>query len=791
MKKGNNKIIKISIIVISCIIITTVALILLISPITKYLVEKYDEKYLGRQITMGWIYLNPFTGYVHISDLKIYESKSLPSLQDPDSIFFSAKGVSANFAMLKLLSKTIEISEITLDRPVGIIIQKNKELNFSDLIKLFTPEKPRTTPSSVHFNILKIKIENGTFHYREEIAPINYFIKEVNLESSGKCWNADTMAIKFSFASGPGKGSAKGTILINFHTMDYRLAAVVHKYDLNIIEQYLKDLMNYGSFSANLDADLRAEGNFREEENITAVGFMSINDFHFGKSPEDDYASFDKLVLAMNEVSPKNHKYLFDSVSLSHPCLKYELYDYLDNVQRMFGKNGSNIAEAKANPTRFNLILKIADYIKVIVRNFLQSYYKVNRLAIYNGDITFNDFSISEKFSAGLNRLTIIADSIDKNHNRLEVSLKSGIKPYGNINVTLSINPKKSGDFDLHYHLQRLPASLFNPYLVTYTSFPLDRGTIEFTGTWHVQDGMIQSLNHLVIIDPRVSGRIRNKDKKWLPMPLMMSLIREEGNIIDYEIPISGNLKNPDFHLGHQILVMIGNFFDNPSPIPYKTQVKHIESEIKEILTMKWDMRQSSLLPDQEKFVDKLVDFLKKNTDASITVYPVQYAEKEKEYIRFYEAKKKYFLLSGDKNSHVLNEGDSLKIDKMSVKDPLFVHYLDKQVGDTMLFTIEEKCDKYIGPAMINARFRQLNKDREDAFMSPFIKKGLQNRVKIHSGENNLPYNGFSFYKIAYKGELPKSLIKAYKKMNELKYSGRGEDMKKLAGDEEAYSTRH
>ena len=65
---------------------------------------------------------------------------------------------------------------------------------------------------------------------------------------------------------------------------------------------------------------------------------VAINDFHFGKNPEDDYASFDKLVLAINEMSPKKHKYLFDSVSLSHPYFKYERYDYLDNLQTMFGK---------------------------------------------------------------------------------------------------------------------------------------------------------------------------------------------------------------------------------------------------------------------------------------------------------------------------------------------------------------------------------------------------------------------------------------------------------------------
>ena len=132
MKIANTKFKKTIIVAIGFIIITIIIAISLVSPIAKYLIEKYDEEYSGRPITLDWVYLNPFTGFVHISNLKIYEAKGLNSLKKADSLFFSVKGVSANFAMLKLLTKTIEITEITLDQPKGIIIQNKKLLNLPD-----------------------------------------------------------------------------------------------------------------------------------------------------------------------------------------------------------------------------------------------------------------------------------------------------------------------------------------------------------------------------------------------------------------------------------------------------------------------------------------------------------------------------------------------------------------------------------------------------------------------------------------------------------------------------------
>ncbi len=135
------------IIFISSITIFVVMVILFISIITKYLIEKYDEKYTGRQITLDWAYVNPFSGYIHFNNFIIYEFKS-------GSVFFSANGISANIAMLKLFSKTYEITEFTVNHPYGIVIQNKKVFNFSDLIEKFSSkDTSNTVHEPIHFNI--------------------------------------------------------------------------------------------------------------------------------------------------------------------------------------------------------------------------------------------------------------------------------------------------------------------------------------------------------------------------------------------------------------------------------------------------------------------------------------------------------------------------------------------------------------------------------------------------------------------------------------------------------------
>lgn len=744
------------------IIIFALLVIAFISPITKYLVEKYDFEYTGRQITLNWVYVNPFTGYINFNNLNIYENKS-------DSIFLAAKKLTANISIFKLFSKTIEIDGLYLENAKGLIFQNNTYFNFNDLIKKFSSDENTTVKKEpLHLNILNIEIKNAEIHYHEIITPIKYYIKNVNIESLGFKWNVDTIPIKFSFSSGIGSGDASGEISINIKNNDYQLAALVHKFNLNLVGQYVKDLSNYGSFRAILDADVKSKGNFSFAENVTNSGRLEFSDFHFGKNTKEDFLAFDKLILAVKELSPLKQKYQFDSVSLTRPLFQYEMYDYLDNIQTMFGAKGKNVKNANEQAAKFNLVIEIANYIKILSKNFLRSNYRIDKVGIYKGEIKYKDFSLNELFEVELNPLTFEADSIVKTKNRVNFNLSAGIKPFGSFSASISINPKDSSDFDLEFNIKKLSAAMFNPYLIQYTSFPLDRGTIEVKGKWNVRNGQIISDNHLTVIDPRISSRLKNNNTSWLPLKLIMYFVREQGNVVDYEVPISGNLNNPNFHLKDVISDVLTNIFIKPVRTPYRIKVKNIETEIEKSLSFKWELNKKTIDSNQEDFLEKLSDFIEKYKDAKIIVNPIQYEKKEKEYILFFEAKKLYYLNSIHLTNKIITKEDSIKIERLSLKDSLFAKYLNKQLKDFTLYTTQSKCLNLLGAALLESKFQLLNKQRSKLFLSYFKNGAIANQLKIRKGENSIPFNGFSFYKITYNGIFPNNLIIAYKKMNAL-----------------------
>lgn len=749
--------------IISGVVVGLVILIIaFISPIAKYLIEKYDEQILGRQITINWMYVNPFTGYSHINGLKLYE-------QNKDSIFVSAQSADVNFSMLKLLGKTYEISDVTLNKPVFHLIQNHQQFNFSDLITRFAPKDTLnrdTTP--VKFSILNIHINDGTFYYDELSIPVHYFVKELNISSPGKWWNKDSVEYKISLVNGPGPGKLSASGSINLKTLDYRVKALVEKFDLKIFEQYLRDFANYGSLAANLDADINTSGNFNDELNLRMSGFVGVNDFHFGKIEGDDFASFAKVGLNIKYMNPKEYEYIFDTIGIIKPFFKYERYDELDNLQRMFGVNGENYKAAKADSSKFNLIIAIADFVKVLGKNFVKSHYKANQLAVRDADFGFNDYALREKFAVAATPLNLISKDIDRNNKNISVALETDVKPHGKIKVDFDANPKDFSHFDLKYDITELAVPDLNPYTITYTSFPFKSGTIQFHGDWDVDGSMIESTNHLIIINPQLTKRIRKKDAKWLPVPLILAFVKEPGNYIDYVIPVKGDLQNPRFILKDVIGDIVRNIFVKPPTSPYRAYVKSLQNEVEKYQIFRWEMHQYSVNNQEQHFLRKLADFLHSNPEAKVYVQPVIYKAKEKEHMLLYEAKKKFYMHSCGKNETAFTEKDSMAIEKMSVKDSLFIRALDASVDSSaLLFTVQEKCMRYVDTNMVNNHVAHLEDMRRKTFLSPFKDEGVIKRIVFAPEKADYPRGGFSYYKISYDGDIPEKLRNALENLDE------------------------
>lgn len=771
-----SKPLKIILRIAAVLVIVCIVLIVCISPIAKYLLEKHDLQLIGREITVDWVYVNPITGYAYLSDLVIHEEES-------DSVFFSANGLGVNVGMFKLISSTLEFSKIKLTKPYGIVKQRGDQFNFSDILDKFTPEKKETTSTGgfpKNFSIQNVSIVDGEFHFNDLKTEVNYFIENVNIHSPGFSAETDTVPFDFDLEAGIGTGRIHGDCTVNMEDLAYRLAVKIDSLDLVIINQYLRELVDYGVFAAILDADMNLSGNLENVKPEIISGHFAVSEFRFGKTVAEEYVSFEKLGISVVEINSEERTFQLDSISLAEPFFRYELYDDLDNLQTMFGEKGSNIKEAQSDGTQFNLILEIANVVEKIFLDFLKSDFEIGHVSIDDGHFEFADYSLSRKFLIGLHEFSAHADSVDKSRDRIDLYVNSDIHPYGDLQIILSVNPADPGYFDLNYRFRDIALSAFNAYMVTYTSFPFDSGVLNFNGEWHVTDGVIDSENHLVLLDTHTSDKVKIKNSRWIPMPLVLALIDERGNSIDYEIPITGNLNDPNFHLSDVLLDLLKNIFVKPVTTPYRMEVKSVEQKLKQSLAMPWDVHQNTLTSEQEEFIGEMVGFLEDEPDAKITVQPVVHEALEKEVFLMFAAKKRFLVSTGQMSEEAFSNEDSLRVMKMSTKDSLFVQFLKDQTTDENLYPLQHQAAKMIANESITRQMDLLTQNRKTAFLRGFEEASVSDRVIFTEVLNSIPFSGFSYFDISYSGDIPDYLREALAKLNEFNSENPRKEYKKI-----------
>lgn len=731
-----------------------ILLIIIASPLARHLIQKHDVEYTGREITLQRAFVNPLGGSVSFRNLQLYEEN------DSDSVFISFGRLATDMSLLKMLTGVYQVNSIRLVDPHFNIFRRDTIFNFSDLIQRFAVQEDSLEEETVKLNLKDIEIKNGSITYGEKGIQSGTEISEINFYSPGKKWNEDIIEGEFSFK--PGSGKAEGNFTININSLDYNAGFRLTDFNPVILAEYLEKYAVKANMTGDIDIDLLSEGNFNEPLNGTAKGKIEIKDFHFGKDSINDYASFERFLIEMEEVDLKENRFYFDSVLLSKPNILYQMYDTLDNFRRLLTAEVEEEAE------------KVADTVDYLV-DILDSDYYIRSLGITDGRIEFNDFTIAEKFTFLVNQLNVKADSVDKQNKNLKIITTAKIHPSGNINIDINMDPKNEKNFDLSYEFRDVPATMFNPYILTYTSYQLDRGTIEMHGTWNVRDNNISSLNHFLVIDPRETEKVKGKDTKWVPMPLIMAVVEERGGVIDYQIPVKGSIDDPSFNLWDVITDIVRNILVKPPTTPYGIQVRNLQEEVQKTLAVKWKMRQVQIEKDQEKFVEGISDFLKKNPEAYIIVEPVYHVEKEMENILLFEAKKKYFFESRGKKVTALERRDSMEVEKLSSRDPAFLSHLEKHVNNPELLTLQEKCYSYIGREYVQERFHDLVELREKEFLSFFEKDKTQDRVDMQEPLDLFPYDWFSFFEINYRGDLPESLKEAYQELYDLIDSPRDE----------------
>jgi predicted nucleic acid-binding protein len=656
-------------------------LVLFISPIAKWAIEKYGVEYTGRQVNMDKLHINLLTGNIESEGLKIYEAKS-------KKIFFECHALSATMQTHKLLLSEYDLTEIKLSQPVLNIIETGNRFNFSDLIDRFTKKSPseKETNKQIKWWIEKAQVDGATIVYTNTSPYNSIKIDRCNINIPGISWNNKIYSVltDFSFASG---GDVKGKISFDKNSWIYSLALDINRFDITPFYTYLKDYLKVNSLNGFLSTHLNLTGNMHAASDIAASGNITADNFSIIDNVNDTLTAISKMEINIDSLNTSKNIYKFANISLQQPYLKVEMYADGYNFDRL--ATSPAIDSASATTTYANVFVMLSDYIQNIVKNYVVSNYNADKFLVENGKLDFYDYTLNDKFYYSLDSLHLFSDKINSNDSMISLTASSLLNRTGQINANLNISPKDFKDFNIACAIKNVTVADFNPYSKYYVATPFLDGVATYTEKTTVVNRKLKSDN-LILINHIIAGKKDRTIKPQYNMPVRLgvALLRDVHGNIKLNIPVAGSLDDPKFKFGKIIWQILGNLLVKAATAPFHLLAGLFGGKEDDYKAVNFAYLQTTIDTSQQKQLDQLAKIVKERPDLKIEFIQVCNKEDEAEALAIFEEKKKYLGLNDSITYAQMQQINSLKN-----SDSSFIKYLDNNLKSNSAFlSTQEKC---------------------------------------------------------------------------------------------------
>ena len=192
--------------------------------------------------------------------------------------------------------------------------------------------------------------------------------------------------------------------------------------------------------------------------------------------------------------------------------------------------------------------------------------------------VTFRDNSVQPPVQTELSNLTgTIKRLSSKQLARADVDLTGRVGKAAPLKIAGTINPLSEDAFtDLTVTLGGMDLTAEGPYSGKYVGYGLSKGKLSLDLKYKVSQKQLEAENKVVVDQLTFGEKADSPDATSLPVPLIVALLKDRKGRIDIDLPIRGDLNDPDFKYGKVVLSTLLNLLTKIVASPFSLMGKLI-----------------------------------------------------------------------------------------------------------------------------------------------------------------------------------------------------------------------
>jgi len=238
-------------------------------------------------------------------------------------------------------------------------------------------------------------------------------------------------------------------------------------------------------------------------------------------------------------------------------------------------------------------------------------------------DIDFSDDSLVLPFLFKIKNLNIKVDKI-QNNAISNINASGTVGSGGSANIFMQIdalNPKKMSDISLKF--KDIELNEVTPYSATFVGRKIDSGFLDLSLWYLIKDGKLDGKNNVVIHKIKLGESVKSDSAVSLPLQLAISILQDSNNVIDLNLPISGNLDSPEFSYSGIVWQAIKQLFSDIVTSPFRLIGKLLGvSNADELSSIDFTAANSEILDSQIQKIEQLKKIADDKKDVIFVIIP-------------------------------------------------------------------------------------------------------------------------------------------------------------------------
>ncbi|HET9113393.1 MAG TPA: DUF748 domain-containing protein [Burkholderiales bacterium] len=249
----------------------------------------------------------------------------------------------------------------------------------------------------------------------------------------------------------------------------------------------------------------------------------------------------------------------------------------------------------------------------------------IERIRIDNAGLEFADLSLTPQFGTDIHSLSGVINGLSSNPATVsQVELDGIVERYGSASIRGSLQPFHATDFtDLTLSFRNLEMNRLTPYSGKFAGRKILSGRLSVDLEYKIRNRQLLGENQFIMNKLRLGEHVDSPYATHLPLDLAIALLQDSNGVINLNLPVSGNLDDPQFSYGRILWKAFVNVLTKLASAPFRVLGHLLGVSPDKLEVVSFDAGSAKLLPPEQEKLKSVAQAMGKRPALALTVEPV------------------------------------------------------------------------------------------------------------------------------------------------------------------------